>query len=537
MVFRWISRLALVLATCLVAGLAMGQDEPPVEADQQEPPVDMEEAAEAATDTMAMVVVLGQDLFAVGPQSVISAQERAAAMEEAIRNLAKSRRSGLDNLRLVRDERIKATLIMAGRGFLGAVWDYEAEGLDVSTDELAAQRMEIIRQAIIDFRYDYSAKSLIRGAIIAGVTIVVFLVLLKLMAILRRRFENLLESRVGGRVLFKVLEGEVLVGAARAVIRLVHAVTVIWMVLAVLNFLLSLFPWTAGVATQVFDMAAGPLMVFGKAMVDQLPSLFFLVFIGFMTVVILRGIQFFFTEIERERIKFAGFYADWARPTFNIVRLVVFAFAIVVAIPYIPGSNSGAFKGMTLFVGVLVSLGSGSAMANIVSGIILIYMRPFALGDRVRIGETVGDVVDRNLLTTRLRTTKNERVTIPNTNILAGQIINFTSKARKKELILHTSVTIGYDVPWRQVHELLLEAAGATEDVMAEPAPFVLQTALQDFYVEYELNGYTDQPRKIPATYSVLHQGIQDAFNAAGVEILSPHYRMLREDDQQPEPD
>ena len=159
-------------------------------------------------------------------------------------------------------------------------------------------------------------------------------------------------------------------------------------------------------------------------------------------------------------------------------------------------------------------------------------MRPFAIGDRVRIGETVGDVVDRNLLTTRIRTTKNERVTIPNNNILSGQIINFTTKARTKELILYTSVTIGYDAPWKTVHELLIKAAAATENVLDDPGPFVLQLGLHDFYIEYEINAYTDKPRLTPATYSELHQNIQDQFNNAGVEILSPHFRANRDDDR-----
>ena len=172
------------------------------------------------------------------------------------------------------------------------------------------------------------------------------------------------------------------------------------------------------------------------------------------------------------------------------------AFALVVAIPYIPGSGSSAFKGMSLFIGVLVSIGSGGAVANIISGVILIYMRPYAIGDRVQIGESVGDVVDRNLLTTRIRTPKNERVTIPNTNILTGQIINYTSKARKKELILHTSVTIGYDVPQEKVRELLIAAAQATESIEREPEPFVLITSLDDFYVSYELNVYTEDPNQ-----------------------------------------
>jgi len=485
----------------------------------------------ADMDSTAMVVLADRDLFEVGPQSVEAPDVRAEALGAAILEVAKSRRISTKDLRLIRDERIEATLIMAKRLFLGAVWDYEADELGITTEELATQRLEIIRQAITDYRSDFSARSLIRGAIFGGATVIALLVLLKLIAVLRRRFEKMLEHRLAGRTLFKVLEGESVVGAVTAVDRLVYVFVAIWLILAVINFLLSLFPWTAGVASDVYDLAAGPLRAFGKALVEQAPSFFFLAFIGFVTVVVLRGIRFFFLEIERERIKFSGFYPDWARPTFNIIRLVVLAFAIVVAIPYIPGSGSGAFKGMSLFLGVLVSLGSGSAVTNIVSGVILIYMRPFALGDRVQIGETVGDVVDRNLLTTRIRTPKNERVTIPNSNILSGQIINFTSKARKKELILHTSVTIGYDVKWRQVHELLIEAAQGMENVMDDPEPFVLQKGLQDFYVEYELNAYTDRPRLIPRTYSDLHQNIQDAFDAAGVEIMSPHYRMLRKED------
>ena len=275
----------------------------------------------------------------------------------------------------------------------------------------------------------------------------------------------MLEARVGDKVFLKILSGASLVSVTQGINRLVHFITVVWLALVYLNLLLSFFPWTYGIATQVFDLAAGPLKTFGQAFLEEIPSLFFLVFIGVGNFFLLRAIRFFFNEIERKRITISGFYPDWARPTFNIARIIVIAFAFVAAFPYIPGSSSGAFKGVSLFIGVLVSLGSGSAMANVISGIFLIYMRPYELGDRIQIGETVGDVVDRNLLTTRIRTPKNERVTIPNTNILAGQIINFTAKRRTKELILHTSVTIGYDVPWRTVHELLIAAAKVTDGV------------------------------------------------------------------------
>ena len=264
----------------------------------------------------------------------------------------------------------------------------------------------------------------------------------------------------------------------------------------------------------------------------MIPSLFFIAFIVVVAVYVLRGIRFFFNEISKGSITIKGFYPDWANPTFNIIRLLVIAFAFIIAFPYIPGSHSSAFKGVSVFIGILVSLGSSSAMANFISGIIMIYMRPFARGDRVRIGETIGDVIDRTILRTRLLTPKNERVTIPNSQVLSGQIINFTSKAAIKDLILHTTVTIGYDVPWRDVHKILLDAAKETENLIDDPEPFVLQKSLQDFYVEYEVNAYTKKPRRIPATYSELHQNIQDKFNEAGVEILSPHYRMQRQDDQ-----
>jgi len=276
-------------------------------------------------------------------------------------------------------------------------------------------------------------------------------------------------------------------------------------------------------------MAAGPLRAFGKALVSTMPSLFFLAFIIVVTVFALRGIRLIFNEIERGKISIRGFYPDWAHPTYNLVRATVIAFSFIIAFPYIPGSGSVAFKGVTVFVGLLVSLGSGSAVANAVSGIILIYMRPFSLGDRVRVGETIGDVVDRNLLTTRIRTSKNERVTIPNNNILGGQIVNYTARARSKELILYTSVTIGYDVPFQQVEDLLIQAAKNTENAAAQPEPFVLQKGLHDFYVEYEINIYTDKAQLMASIYSDLHRNIQIAFDKAEVEIMSPHGRMVRE--------
>jgi len=492
---------------------------------------ELEEVIEAHGDSTAMVTVMGRELFAVSAASVVSADERAEALSERILEIAKSYRHNPGELRAVRDDRVKATMIMSRTVYISAVWDYESDILGIDNQELAEQRLEAIRQAIVDYRKDISARSIIKGGIFSVAAVAIFLVIIMVISRLRRRLTDFLEKKLVGRTLFKVISGEGVIAFVRAVDRLVYLIFFIWLLLVTLNYILTLFPWTHGIAYQVFEMAVGPLKTFGTAFLEQIPSLFFLAFIVVITVFILRGIRFFSNEIAKESITIRGFYPDWAKPTFNIIRLIVIAFAIVVAFPYIPGSNSGAFKGMSLFIGILVSLGSGSAMANIISGIFLIYMRPFARGDRIQIGETVGDVLDRTLLRTRLLTPKNERVTIPNSQVLAGQIINFTSKAAVKDLILHTTVTIGYDAPWRTVHSLLIDAAKATENIIDEPEPFVLQKTLHDFFVEYELNAYTKKPRRIPDTYSVLHENIQDKFNEAGVEILSPHFRTHRQDD------
>ena len=200
--------------------------------------------------------------------------------------------------------------------------------------------------------------------------------------------------------------------------------------------------------------------------------------------------------------------------------------------PYLPGADSPAFKGISVFLGVLFSLGSTSAIGNIVAGVILTYMRAFSLGDRVQIADTMGDVVEKTLLVTRIRTIKNVDITIPNAMVLGSHITNYSSSSQQYGLILHTTVTIGYDAPWRQVHQLLIDAATATENILQLPAPFVLQTSLDDFYVSYQINAYTDRPALMARTYSELHQNIQDRFNEARVEIMSPHYSTLRDGNQ-----
>jgi small-conductance mechanosensitive channel len=236
-----------------------------------------------------------------------------------------------------------------------------------------------------------------------------------------------------------------------------------------------------------------------------------------------------FHAVAEGTISWEGFYPEWAIPTHKIVRFLILAFTTVIVFPYLPGSSSPAFQGVSIFLGILLSLGSTSAVSNIIAGVILTYTRAFQLGDRVKIADTVGDVMEKTLLATRVRTVKNEFITIPNAMVLSSHIINFSSFADVAPLILHTKVTIGYDVPWRQVHDLLIAAALRTGPILKEPTPYVLQTSLDDFYVTYQLNAYTPTPLRMAVTYGELHQNIQDCFNEAGVEIMSSHYGSLRD--------
>lgn len=302
--------------------------------------------------------------------------------------------------------------------------------------------------------------------------------------------------------------------------------------------ILGFFPATRNLSIELLNHLIDPITMIGRTFIASVPDIIAIALIIVVTNYIIKLIHMFFNGIERGAITFQGFHREWTTPTYKIVRFFVLVFAAVAIFPYIPGSHSEAFRGISVFLGVLVSLGAAGAFSNIVAGVILTYMRPFSVGDRVKIADTVGDITEKTLLVTRVRTIKNVDVTIPNALVLSSHIINFSSSAMKPPpLILHTSLTIGYDTAWQKVHELLIAAAKQTTHILETPEPFVLQTSLDDFYVRYEINAYTGAPNKMAAIYSELHRHIQDQFNEAGVEIMSPHYTQIRDGNRTTIPD
>ena len=297
-----------------------------------------------------------------------------------------------------------------------------------------------------------------------------------------------------------------------------------------LPLILSFFPETSELSSRIFGYLIAPFKSIYHTVIGYIPNFFYIFVIVVIANYVLELISYVFKLIETGELVFDWFYEDWALPTYQIIRFLVIVTALISIYPYIPGSSSAAFQGVGLVLGALISFASSSAISNIVAGIILTYTRAFKLNDRIKVGDTTGDVVDKTLLVTRIMTIKRVIVTIPNSLVMGSQIINYSTSAAEGEgVILHTSVTIGYDVPWKQVQALLIEAALATQSVEAEPTPFVLQTSLDDFYISYEINVYTKVPHRMAITYSELHKNILEKFDAAGVEIMSPHYYAVRD--------
>lgn len=299
-----------------------------------------------------------------------------------------------------------------------------------------------------------------------------------------------------------------------------------------ITILFSLFEFSSTWSDKLLKYILNPLNVVWNSFINFLPNLFFVIVLVYVFKYIIRAVKFIFTEIEAGNIEFPNFHKEWAIPTYKIVRFLIMVLAAIVIFPYLPGSDSPFFQGISVFLGILFSLGSSTAIGNMVAGIVLTYTRAFKIGDRVKIADTIGDVIEKTLLVTRIRTIKNVNITIPNAMVLGSHIINYSTSSQEKGLILHTTVTIGYDVPWRKVHELLIASASEVENILSEPEPFVLQKSLDDFYVSYELNAYTNKPNMMARIYSDLHSKIQDKFNEAGVEIMSPHYGAMRDGNQ-----
>jgi small-conductance mechanosensitive channel len=480
------------------------------------------------------VVFNGDTLFLLrGSLGPFSPAERAAAVSRRLQRLAEDRTRAIDSVTSVHGATLSELLY--GDTPIASVTDGDTVGTGLSRDALADSLAARIGTALGLRASETSLRSILVSALFAVLTTVLFVIIVwGVRYVFRRVYAGITSWRLKkarGLMIrnYEVLSSDRIADLLDAFARLLRIGVILLLAYVYLSVVLGYFPWTRGLARTLLDYVVSPLKVVVSSILGYLPKGFFVVVIVVVTRFVLKFVRRIFAEIGRGALTFPGFYAEWAEPTYKIVRFLILGFVVVIIFPYLPGSSSPAFRGVSIFLGILFSLGSSSAIANMVAGLVITYMRPFKVGDRVRIADTEGDVLEKTLLVTRVRTIKNVIVTVPNAMVMSSHIVNYSSSASEDGLILHTGVTIGYDAPWKRVHELLIAAAQATSGILESPAPFVLQTSLDDSYVHYEINAYTDQPNRMANIYSGLHQNIQDKFNEVGVEIMSPSFSAIRD--------
>lgn len=463
-----------------------------------------------------------------------SAENRANAITEKIRKLYEDSFFEEDSILVVPSD-ISQDIIYKNDLIIMSVLDVDAKAENQTSAFIAKRNLNAIKKAVIYQNENYSMlpKRL-------GYTALLILIIGIVLYFVGRLFNRIrLHILKNSDKYFKgftynnisILSPQKQQGLLMRLYSFVKGFTLVLIVYFSLPLLFSIFPATEAYTTTLLRWILTPAKSAVMGFVDFLPSFVTIVVIVFIFKYTIKIIRFFFDEIKKENIKIDGFYSDWAMPTFNIIRFLLLAFMVVIIFPYLPGSDSPIFKGVSVFVGILFSLGSSNAIANMVAGLVITYMRPFKIGDFIKIGDVSGEVIEKTALVTRIRTPKFEDITIPNSTVLSSTSTNYSSNTKhvNNGLLIHTTVTIGYDVPWKDIYKALIEAALKTEMIEQTPSPFVLQTSLDDFYVSYQINVYTKHPTKQPMIYSSLHQNIQDSFNAAGIEIMSPHYNAVRD--------
>jgi len=520
---RFLRAVVLVLVAASAAGpaRARAQGASPASGASE---VQLEEAVQTAP-----VIVDGIVLFRVRGVTSFPAPERAQIIAGRVVAVAENQAFNPDALRI--EETELASRILADRQLIMAVYDADGRVEGIRRQVLASACLERIRSAIAAYRADRSAPAVERAVVRAVAGTAVAVVLLLVLAWTGRRIDTAIEFRYRRRVEALAAKSKDVVSATsvwtslRSGLKFVRSIILAALGFLFLEYALALFPQTRPIAWNLGNWVLEPLGTMWTSFATTIPSLIFLAILFLVVRILVKLIHRFFDAVDEGRLVFDRFERAWAIPTYKLVRLLVVAFAVVVAYPYVPGSNSDAFKGVSLFLGVAFSLGSSSFLANMIAGYSMNYRRLFKVGDRVKIGDVNGEVTAVRLQVTHVRTIRNEEVTIPNSVILNAHVVNYSALARSKGLVLMATVGIGYETPWRQVEAMLLEAARRTPGLLPEPAPFIRQQALGDFAVTYALCVYADQPMKMEAIYTDLYRNVLDVFNQYGVQIMTPAYR------------
>lgn len=478
----------------------------------------------------------GETLFYVreGIPGIVSAQERAAVITERLLDIANDPDIAPEDIQV--EERSQDAIVSAGDVVLFTVRPEDTASPEQTYQETAQVAADRIQTAIIAYRDARSTEEIIAGiiyTILSTIALVIFLrVVQRITARLIKGILALSQQEFWGIRLprFRFFGAATTGYLLRSLTRLLQLLLVLFAFYLYLPFVLSQFPFTKVVGDRLLTQVLTTLQAIAQNFAAYLPNLVILLIIGYITSSILGIAKLIIRELGRDD-SYPWFYEEWIEPTNRLATFFIIIFALIMASPYLPGFGSPSFQGISIFVGALFTLGSSTAVANAIAGLILIYTRAFRVGDVIRVNGILGIVEEKSLFVTRMQTFKREVTTIPNSTLLNNEVTNLSIIARESEqgLVVYSTITLGYDVPWRQVHQVLIEAAIATIHILKDPHPFVLQTSLNDFNVSYELNACTRTPEQLPAIYDHLHQNIQDFCNAAEIEILSPTFSALRD--------
>ena len=459
-------------------------------------------------------------------------EARVSAAKSKIYEVGKRLTMFVDSL-YVFDSEVSSD-VMVGEDVLLSVTDLDALWMGMERVELAETYREVISKKVDQLHETYGLQQKLQSLGWVALIIAVQVLLIWFIVWLFHRWKFSVTRKLLGRIKSVVIKNYPLLDTHRLgvaiifVFNLVRLLLILLVVLVGLGFMFSFFPETKTVTYTVVGFIWNPLSDILKSVVEYLPNLFKIIVIIICFHYLLKLVRYFANEVASGRLKINGFYADWAMPTHTLLRVLLYSFMLVMIWPLLPNSDSEIFQGVSVFIGVVVSLGSTSVVGNVMSGLVMTYMRPFRIGDFIRFGDTEGEVIEKSMLVTRIRTRKNDIVTIPNSNMMSSQTSNYTFSAQRYGIIVHTKITIGYDEPWKKIETLLVQAAENTDGIKRHPKPFVRITALDDFYVEYEINGITDRAKTLSTVYSALHQQILDTMHGAGVEIMSPHIEAQR---------
>lgn len=530
---RWLVAGVICLLLQWGTGSAIAQSSSPPPAPSPSVEATSESLAEAA------VTLNGTTLFSVRDTEISdSAAERAKRISARIEALARDQSIPIEAILLAETE-FGPTLYYEDTILMG-ITEADVAGTGLTAEALAEQRLEQLQAGIEAFRQQRSAEYLVRAALMALVSTIALVMAIVVLANVMPQFYRWLDRQQGRWVPnlrfqnFELISAQQLTGIVQFFTQILHFGLIAALILFYLSYGLSLFPQTRYLGQEVFGYFWGAVLIVWNGLIGFMPNLLAIVLITFVTSLVLRFVRWIFANIRRGRLRIQGFYPEWAAPTLRLMQFLIIAFALAVIFPYLPGANSPAFQGVSIFVGLLVSLGASGVIYGIVAGFVLVYTRAFIEGDRIRFDDIEGFVVEKSLFVTRIRTVEDTLVSVPNTSLLTGKITNYSALLREQKtpLTVKTTITLGYDVPWKLVHETMIAAAIATPDILPEPAPRVWQTSLDDFYVSYQIRAATRHPEKLGEIYSDLHQNLQDYCNEAGIEILSPHYGAMRDGNQ-----